>query len=543
MRRILAVLLTLALVASLGISSAFAEDFADGKFTATQKLTVEVYNRYNDGGTDPTSSVYAQYIHAGMLEKYNIDVEFVSVGRWSEVDDIGNLLAAGQAPDVCVTYSYPTILTYAEMGGIVDLNEPLAQYKDELTNLWNLLEDYNIYYDQDPDTGTLWCVEARLANNARINTFIREDWLTKLGLAIPTTEEEFENCLIAFRDNAETLLGADADKMIPFLSTTDIGWMCNQVITSHVAEDISDETAYVYGYDSRQILYPGAKEGVRTLNKWYNEGLMWKDFVLNDSDQADNLIKSGWVGAFGHNYDYPYRNGEDSIQASIQRAAGPDAAFVAIEPFTNDAGIPRKFLSDRVDRKCFLPSTCSNVHAALLYLDYISDPEVIKFLQVGKEGIVHEITEDGAYRLLTMSDEDRAVWIQNSLNNIDHTITVNGQYLGDATVASLALGYAGVDPKYITTAYETAMNQGRVVAKFSVGAIASENEVGSSLDSYRDTWLDQAVVAPVEEFDSVYDSCQNEYLNSMGGQEIINERAEKLKDVYGVEVPTDLLTK
>ena len=120
---------------------------------------------------------------------------------------------------------------------------------------------------------------------------------------------------------------------------------------------------------------------------------------------------------------------------------------------------------------------------------------------------------------------------------------LNGQYLGDATVASLALGYAGVDPKYITTAYETAMNQGRVVAKFSVGAIASENEVGSSLDSYRDTWLDQAVVAPVEEFDSVYDSCQNEYLNSMGGQEIINERAEKLKDVYGVEVPTDLLTK
>jgi len=183
------------------------------------------------------------------------------------------------------------------------------------------------------------------------------------------------------------------------------------------------------------------------------------------------------------------------------------------------------------------------VHAALLYLDYISDPEVIKFLQVGKEGIVHEVTEDGAYRLLTMSDEDRAVWIQNSLNNIDHTITVNGQYLGDATVASLALGYAGVDSRYITIAYDTAMNQGRVVAKFSVGAIASENEVGSSLDSYRDTWLDQAVVAPVEEFDSVYDACQNEYLNSMGGQEIINERAEKLKEVYGVEVPTDLLTK
>jgi putative aldouronate transport system substrate-binding protein len=535
MKRILALVLTLALVASLAAIPAMAE--------APTKLTVEVYNRYNDGGSDPTSSVYAQYIHDGMLEKYNIDVEFVSIGRWSEVDDIGNLLAAGSAPDVCVTYSYPTILTYAEMGGIVDLNEPLAQYKEELPNLWNLLGDYNIYYDQDPDTGALWCVEAKLANNARINTFIREDWLNKLGLAIPTTEEEFENCLIAFRDNAETLLGADADKMIPYLTTSDIGWMNNQVIVSHIPNDISDETAYVYGYDSRQILEPGAKEGIRVLNKWYNEGLIWKDFVLNDSDQADNLIKSGWVGAFGHNYDYPYRNGEDSIQASIQRAAGPEAAFIAIEPFVNDAGVPRKFLSDTVDRKCFLPSTCKDVHAALLYLDFISDPETIKFLQVGEEGIVHERTEDGAYKLLTMTGETKDKWIQNSLNNIDHTITVNGQYLGEATAASFALGYAAVEPKYLTIAYDVAMNEGRVIAKFSVGAIEAENEVGTSLDNYRDTWLSKAVVAPVEEFDAVYDACQKEYLEDKDGQKIINERAEKIKAVYGVEVPTDLLTK
>ncbi|MBR2824032.1 MAG: extracellular solute-binding protein [Clostridia bacterium] len=542
MKRILAILLTLTLVASLGITAAFAEDFADGKFTTTQHLTVEVYNRYNDGGTDPTSSVYAQYIHDTMLEKYNVDVEFVSVGRWTEPDDIGNLLAAGTAPDVCVTYSYPTILSYADMGGIVDLSGPLAQYKDELGNLWALLEDYNIYYDQDPDTGALWDVEARLLNNARINTFIREDWLAKLGLAVPTTTEEFEACLIAFRDNAETLLGADADKMIPYLTTSDVGWMNNQLINSKVANDLSDEMAFVYGYDDRQSLYPGAKEGIRVLNKWYNEGLIWKDFVLNDSDQADNLLKSGWVGAFQHNYDYPYRNGEDSIQASIKRAAGEDAAFLAIEPFTNDAGIPRKFLSDRVDRKCFLPSTCSNVHAALLYLNHISDPEVIKYLQVGPEGIVHEKTEDGAYKLLTMSDEDKAVWIQNSLNNIDHTITANGQYLGDATVASLALGYASVDPKYITIAYETAMHEGRVVAKFSVGAIESENEVGSSLNSYRDTWLCQAIVAAEADFDSVYDAGLQEYLD-MGGQEIINERAQKLSEVYGVEIATDLAAK
>ena len=87
------------------------------------------------------------------------------------------------------------------------------------------------------------------------------------------------------------------------------------------------------------------------------------------------------------------------------------------------------------------------------------------------------------------------------------------------------------------------MNEGRVFAKFSVGAIAAENEVGSSLDNYRDTWLCKAVVAPVDEFDAVYDEGQREYLEDKEGQSIIDERAAKILEVYGVEVPTDLLTK
>ena len=49
-------------------------------------------------------------------------------------------------------------------------------------------------------------------------------------------------------------------------------------------------------------------------------------------------------------------------------------------------------------------------------------------------------------------------------------------------------------------------------------------------------------MASEEDFDKVYDECQAEYLG-MGGQEIINERAAKLKEVYDVDVPTDLLTK
>ena len=531
MKRFLSLVLALALVAAMGIfSTAFAADdgFVDGKFTETRHIKVEIFNRNNDGGSDPTNNPFTDYIKQGMLEKYNVEVEYVSVGRWSEVDDINNLLATGEAPDICVTYSYPTIQTFADMGGIIDLNPWLEEYKDQLGDMWALLEDYNIYYDQDPETKTVWAVEAVLADRARLNTFIRKDWLDKLGLALPTTEEEFHDCLVAFRDNAETLLGADADKMVPYSTSTDIGWRNDLLSISKVPEDVDDATLYVYGYDDRHLLYPNYKEGIRVLNKWYNEGLVWKDFGLyTDSTAEDDMMKAGYVGAFIHNWDYPFRNNDDSIEANLVRNVGPDAAFVAVDCFKNEAGITRKYLADRIDRKVFFPATNKEPLASLLYVNFISNPDTIKFLQTGKEGVNHEITADGAYKTLPATGE----WVMNSGMNIDYTITVNGLNIGEATEASRALNYSSVPAEIVIGAHEAAIANGRTAKHYNVGDITAETDVGTSLTAKRDAMLTQAVSASVDQFDAVYDAGMADYLAS-GGQAIIDERAEKLQAVY-----------
>jgi len=531
MKRFLSLVLVLALVAAMGIfSTALAADdgFVDGKFTETRHIKVEIFNRNNDGGSDPTNNPFTDYIKKGMLEKYNVEVEYVSVGRWTEVDDINNLLATGEAPDICVTYSYPTIQTFADMGGVIDLNPYLTEYKDQLGDLWGLLEDYNIYYDQNPETKTVWALEAVLADRARLNTFIRKDWLDKLGLALPTTEEEFYNCLVAFRDNAETLLGADAAKMVPYSTSTDIGWRNDLLSISKVPEDVDDATLYVYGYDDRHLLYPNYKEGIRVLNKWYNEGLVWKDFGLyTDSTAEDDMMKAGYVGAFIHNWDYPFRNNDDTIEANLVRNVGPDAAFVAVDCFKNEAGITRKYLADRIDRKVFFPATNKEPLASLLYVNFISNPDTIKFLQTGKEGVNHEITADGAYKTLPATGE----WVMNSGMNIDYTITVNGLNIGEATEASRALNYSSVPAEIVIGAHEAAIANGRTAKHYNVGDITAETDVGTSLTAKRDAMLTQAVSASVDQFDAVYDAGMADYLAS-GGQAIIDERAEKLQAVY-----------
>ena len=530
MKKLVSVLMTMLLVLSLltPLTALASDELVDGKFVETKSITVEIYDR--NGEVPAEDNAYTDYIKQGMLDMYNIEVTFVPVPRWTEVDEMNNLLAAGNAPDVSVTYSYPTIQTYAAMGGVLDLAPLLEEYKDLLPNVWDLLGDTNIYWDQNPYTGELWAVEAVLLNNRRINTFIRKDWLDTLGLEIPTTTEEFEAVLYAFQENAELLLGEDADKMIPFSTSYDVGWRCNHILTSFMPSDFTDEDAYIYGFDDRQMLYEGNKEAVRLLNKWYNDGLIWQDFPLYPAGDTteDNLIKSGYVGAFQHNWDYPYRNGEDSIYVVMKDLVGEDAVYVAIEPFTNDEGVALKVLSNPIDRKVFFPSTNDEPLASLLYLNFIASLDTRIFLAFGVEDINYTLTEDGAYQSMAATDIEYHI---NSWINIDYTILNNGFQLAtdDLTAKTMALSYAGVDGQYVETALDLALSNGRVFKYYNFGTIEAEEGMGSVLDEKRNVLYSVAITASVEDFDAVYDAAMDDYLMS-GGQAIIDERAAKMAE-------------
>lgn len=371
------------------------------------------------------------------------------------------------------------------------------------------------------------------ADVKRINTFVRQDWLDKLNMKAPTNAEEFEKMLVAFRDNADKLLGADADKMVPFSISYDVGWRAASLIESYLDPNMSDKEFYVNGFDDRKYTENGTKEAVRLLNKWYNDNLIWKDFALYGSGDSteDDMIKAGYVGAFIHNWDYPFRNGEDSIQANLKRIVGEDAAFVAVDCFPNSAGDYAKHAySTAGDRKIFFPATNDEPLASLLYLDWISNPEHIQYLQIGDEGVTHNKLEGGGVAIIPAT----GAAIQNSGQNIDYTITCNGLNLVNAedTKKSAAYNYAGVDPSYVQTSIDIALNDAVSVKNVNVGAISAEEGMGTSLGDKRDIAFDKSVIASVADFDSVWDSNMKEYLQA-GGQKIIDERTEKWEATFG----------
>ena len=60
-------------------------EIIDGKFVEKRTITVEVFDRSNDGGSTPDDNFYTDFIKEGMLRDHNVEVIFKTVPRWTEV--------------------------------------------------------------------------------------------------------------------------------------------------------------------------------------------------------------------------------------------------------------------------------------------------------------------------------------------------------------------------------------------------------------------------------------------------------------------------
>ena len=489
------------------------------------EIRVEVFDRGTDGGrTDPTNNFYTDWIKAKVLEEFNIGVTFVAVPRPDESASLNNLMAAGSAPDVCVTYDSNLVANYRDLGGILNI----APYVDTL--LIDLKEflgpdlalpgrDF-IMRNADNQTGAIYSVQAKRMNTASHNTFIRKDWLDKLGLPLPKTTEEYYNALKAFKEQDPG--GVGANSVIPFTMTTDVRWRAAPLLESFVDVNFTEKDRWINTAGGVGYLFPGYKEGVRFLNKMYNEGLIDPEFPLyNDDVASNNLIKSGVVGSLIHSWDEVYRSGSPDILKDL-RANVPDAEFITIDPFVNGAGVTRKSIYDAAGLHIIIPASSKNPEGALRYINWIAKFENRYFLQIGEEGVTHSMVNG-----IPVVKAAEGAKIMNSPLNLDYTIVVNGLDVGDPlkTAEALANSYPVVEPGVIVEAYENSMRNGRPAPVIPV-VLSAEGPVSQVLSDKGKSLAVEAITAKPENFDAVWDAGIADWLAS-GAQAVIDERAAK----------------
>jgi len=504
------------------------------RFLETQTISVTIWDRGHERMPDMDDNGWTEWIQQQVLADHNINVEFVVVPRWEESAFTSTLIGAGSAPDVTFHFGGMALTnTFAGMGALLDFGPLLAQYNDWLPNMYGFLGD-NVYWNIDPITGQNFALASRRTEIMRQNTFIREDWLNTLGLAPPTNFDEFEAALIAFRDNAELLLGDDADMMVPMLMDSDVGWAAMALIESFIPDDITEREWFRYDFDVRRIMHPTTKEAIRIINRWFHEGLIFQEFAYGEAGTLmGDLVRLGVVGAQIANWDMPLRAGGDLQIVTMREHRGPDANFIPITPFPNDAGNRVMFAFSPADRNIVLPHTNSNPIASLLYIDWISRQSTRDFLAFGEEGRHHAVEAGGALRILP-GDEQPDNMIFAAVHNFDINFISNGFCLGDndRTVATLALAYAGISPEAVMEARSVALDAARVWRTVHTRPIEAQEGMTTPLNEFRDTVFHNAVVAPIDQFDSVWDTMISQYM-SMGGQAIINERDQAWVELFG----------
>jgi putative aldouronate transport system substrate-binding protein len=484
------------------------------------QLTVEIFDRGTDGGRSLAyDNAWTEWVIEKVKTDLNIELTFSPVGRWSENTDIVNLMASTSAPDLCYTYAGDMVASFRDQGGILDLAPFIDQYLPDLKKL--LGEDPAfpgkdfIYRNADPQTGKIYSIPSFRVALAQRNIFIRKDWLDKLGLPIPTNIQQFYDALVAFRDRDPGNVGRN--RVVPFGQNSDARWGLANLIHNYI-NTMSDKDRWIYSVHERYIMMPGYKEGVRQMNKWYNERLIYQDFpLMTTADDFYNQIKSGVVGAFCQNWDLPYRQDYKINEELALNVAG--AEFVPVDIVAN------KDMMDKVGLQMFIPSFSKNHIAALRYLNWLAKYDNYHFLQVGQEGVNHNMV-NGVPNTVGRPAGD--AWFMNSSNNIDMTMPMNGVEMGSTELNArvLALSYGNIAPDTIVNAYTISTKGARAAAVYQ--ATTTVNQYAQTLQDKADQLLAQAIRARPADFDRIWDDGIKDWLAS-GGQEVINERTSLYK--------------
>ena len=214
------------------------------------------------------------------------------------------------------------LLRYAKQGIIIPLENLIDKY---MPNLQAVFEKYPEYRTMctAPD-GHIYSfpwIEQLGEGKEAIQAigdipYINKKWLDCLGLDIPTTVDELEQVLIAFRDNADKIqeeCGVEGD-VIPMSFIINNGDQDPAILINGFGEGYGDTADHFAVTDEGEVIYTavqeGYKEGIEWLHKLVEEDLVdpeaftqeWSTYVAKGKNHRYGLCFT-WDIANIDNYD------------------------------------------------------------------------------------------------------------------------------------------------------------------------------------------------------------------------------------------------
>lgn len=511
MKKLLALLMALIMLCTM-TAIAVAEEEDEEWIT----LRVEAYDR-TIPGFNVEDCMQLHYAQENFGDPNHIKLEFVSTSRWDEGTLLAQWLAGGTAPDICLTYSGDLVNQMITEGGIWQLDELLAEYGQDLVAF--LGADSLMPFGQLD--GIQWFIPARRLFVDNVGNFIRADWLEALNMEKPTTIEEFTAYLYAAK---EANLGGE--KTVPMhLDLFESNPLYNVVRITDAFLDFSQITKEDwFAYAGLHELLPGSKEGYRWLNQLYNDGLLYENFYLDNTTEQDSFMVNGYYGYFTMQADQPWRtdkNYETELEANV-----PGASWAPVNCFKNESN--GQYMHDVYAANglsIIIPKTTDEATAiaAIKYMNWMADPEVMFFMQNGVEGVNYlSTTAEGIPTDLQSND---AVANEYKMHAGDICFISNGLYYGsdEMNARGKALSY-GVYADALTESLVYAFTDAWTQSSYTV-AINASTDFGAEVKNKEAKFLTDVITCSPADFDAVYDAAI-EGIIAAGADKIVAEQLD-----------------
>ncbi len=321
---------------------------------------------------------------------------------WNEKKSL--LFASNELPDAFYGQNILTdvdIIKYASQGLLIPLNDLIDEYAP---NLKKILDEHPEYRRQitAPD-GKIYSLPTinELSPVTHDKLFINKTWLDNLGLEVPSTKEEFEAVLTAFRDEDANGNGDTTDEIpFTFRMNSNDPYNRQQGLQSLFGTFGQLDDIYHFVVKDGEVIYTPTtepyKEAIQWFHSLYAQGLLDKEAFTHDANvyyskiQDPNKIVGMFLGWSGN--ATAVANKED---------------YVAMAPLLNPDGqrIWRTVDSKILSKGSFaITNKAEHPEALVRWIDESYDLE--KSLEVcqGLLGHALEKTDDGRYQQMKLPE-------------------------------------------------------------------------------------------------------------------------------------------
>ena len=487
-------------------------DYSAG-FPERVTIQIPVYDRGFENW-NVADNYYTQWVQQEFGEKYNVDVEYVAISRSNEVTDYMQMIAAGTAPDIIMHYDMPQAVSYYDEGAMQDIDyDELAFYAptywakmQETIETYGTIDDHQafIFAERDPYYYN-WV------------TLIRKDWCDQVGMEVPTTWEELQEVLAAWQ---EAGLGTYNHELIIGSFTYFYPW---------IEEGTTDEELALYlDLNVAPFTWSATENYLRAFNEMYNAGTLDPNFYLTTDDAME---KGKFVSGECGTYSFYMSNGTDVFTSLLANDPDAEVAILNSTPSIVAEGYTPyyyEYPSYGMIMGINSQSTDEERAAVYMFLEWLSQPENLTYMQYGVEGETYTVGEDGINTLVADYTGEAAL-SQNQNKDywclVVESITYGDEEM-DLTANKSLLAPAGYED-LIQQSYDMckANEDAGLISPIFTSVVESSADYTADLKAlWQEAYVACITVAP-EDFDATYEEYCQEYLDA-GYQDILDEKQE-----------------